>query len=279
MRLFNGEIIDLKTKAHIMGILNVTPDSFSDGGEFDQLTLAHRHAEKLVAEGADWIDVGGESTRPGAEPIPVATELERVLPVIRSIRSIPGIRISVDTRNSETARLALQEGAVFVNDVSGGLHDPEMLPMLAKTQSPCCIMHMRGNPSTMRSHSEYSNVVQEVTNELMERVATALSLGIQPEQIVVDPGIGFAKTPEQSFLIISQLKQLCRLGFPVLIGASRKRLLMLVSDAPPRERLGGSIALALIAVQNCAAIVRVHDVAATVQAIRTWEFVKRFAQS
>ena len=279
MKLLSGEIIEFKPYPHIMGILNITPDSFSDGGEFDKVSLARRHAEQMVADGADWIDIGGESTRPGAEPIPVTVELERILPVIRSLRNIPGIKISIDTRNSETARISLQEGALFVNDVSGGRHDPAMFPMLAKSQAPCCLMHMRGNPATMRELTEYVDVVQDVKNELLTQVTSALASGIAPERIVIDPGIGFAKTPEQSFRLIAQIKQLCELGFPVLVGASRKRLLTLVTDAPPRERLGGSVALAVAAVQNGASIVRVHDVAATVQAVRTIVALNRFAQS
>jgi dihydropteroate synthase len=279
MLLPSGEIVDLHQSHQVMGILNVTPDSFSDGGDYQPIELAHRHAEKMVADGADWIDIGGESTRPGADPISTETEINRVLPVIQSIRSIPGIRISIDTRNSDTAKAALQEGALLINDVSGGMHDPEMLSLIAHSQSPCCLMHMRGTPATMKLLAAYDDVVFDVKRDLLKRVTEALAKGVQPEQIIIDPGIGFAKTPEQSMQLIARLSELTSLGFPILVGASRKRLLTLVTDAPPKDRLGGSIALALAAIRNGASIVRVHDVAATVQALKTQEIVARFAQS
>jgi len=250
-----------------MGVLNVTPDSFSDGGLHADPVEAGR---RLLAAGADIIDVGGESTRPGAALVPAEEEQRRVVPVIRALAQ-EGARVSVDTRNASTMRAALEAGAQIVNDVSGLGHDPASLPFLAGWDCPVILMHMRGTPQTMASLAVYDDVVVEVAAELAACVERAVAGGIALGRIAIDPGLGFAKTAEQSLAVLRGLERFMALGMPVLVGASRKGFIGALGGEPdPRLRAPGSIAAALFGAANGASIIRVHDVAETAQALRVW---------
>ena len=265
-----GRALDLSRVA-IMGILNVTPDSFSDGGAFLEHERAVAHARAMVAEGADIIDVGGESTRPGAKTVSAAQEIDRVVPVIESLSRKVQVPISVDTSKPEVMRAAVAAGAGFINDVRG-LREPGALLEVAALERPVCLMHMRGEPGTMQNNPEYDDVVSDVRDFLKERVAAAVAAGISRERIVIDPGFGFGKTVAHNFELLRRLCELSALG-PVLVGLSRKSMIGKLLGLPVEHRQNASVALALLAAQNGAKILRVHDVAATVQAVRTWEAV------
>lgn len=253
-----------------MGILNVTPDSFSDGGRSSEPSAAVAAGLAMAAAGADVIDVGGESTRPGAPPVPAEQEQDRVLPVVRALAGAL-VRVSVDTRNASTMRAALAAGATIINDVSGLTHDPRAAAVVAEAGCPVVLMHMRGTPQTMSSLATYGDVVSEVRAELLGRVRAAAAAGIDAGRIVVDPGIGFAKRPEHSLALLRGLPRLASLGFPVMVGVSRKSFVGLLSREPrPDRRLGGSLAAGLYAVSRGAAILRTHDVKETTQALRVW---------
>lgn len=245
-----------------MGILNVTPDSFSDGGEFLLREAAVRRGLELMAAGADLIDVGGESTRPGAQRANLDTELQRVLPVVKELAE-HGVPVSVDTMRAEVAQAAAEAGAVLVNDVSGGLADPEMLPTMARLDLGYVLMHWRGHSKSMAELASYQDVVAEVRAELAERLADAVAAGIAAERIILDPGLGFAKTPDHNWQLLRDLPRLAELGRPLLIGASRKRFLgdlLATSDGPRgvREREAAGVALtALLASQGVWAV-RTH---------------------
>ncbi len=242
----------------VMGILNVSPDSCSDGGRFATPDEAVEEARRLIAEGADIVDVGGESTRPGAHPVPEDVELERVLPVVELVALDPRVRVSIDTMKPRVAAACLEAGATLINDVSG-LADPEMARVAAAAGAGVVIMHMRGTPQTMRQHAVYRDVMREVIEELRPRVERARGAGVR--EIYVDPGIGFAKTPAQSFELLRRLGELRDLGCPILIGPSRKSFLgVLPGMEDISERLEGTIAAAVIGAMNGASIVRVHDV-------------------
>ncbi len=242
----------------VMGILNVTPDSFSDGGRFATPEEAVEEARRLIAEGADIIDVGGESTRPGAAPVSERVELERVLPVVELLALDPRIRVSIDTMKPRVAAACLDAGATLVNDVSG-LSQPEMARVAAAAGAGVVIMHMRGTPQTMGQHAVYKDVMAEIIAELRPRVAMAREAGVR--EIYVDPGIGFAKTAAQSFEILRRLSELRELGCPIVIGPSRKSFLgALPGMEEIGERLEGTIAAAVLGAWNGASIVRVHDV-------------------
>jgi dihydropteroate synthase len=257
----------------ILGILNVTPDSFSDGGRFDRVACAVAHARALAADGADVIDVGGESTRPGASPVGEAEELRRVLPVIRQIRGLGPI--SIDTTKAAVAAAALEAGATIVNDVSGATLDPGMLRVVARHGAGIILMHRRGTPQTMQQLARYRNVVAEVKRFLSARVEAALAAGIPRGAIAVDPGIGFAKTLRHNLALLAHTSEIAALGFPVVVGVSRKGFLGRLLDRPPEELVGGTIAASLIAVAGGARGVRVHDVAPMARALRVagaiWE--------
>jgi dihydropteroate synthase len=256
----------------VMGTLNVTPDSFSDGGRFLAADRAIAAGEAMRAAGADIIDIGGESTRPGADPVPVAEEQARVLPVIRALA--PGGPVSIDTRNAVTMRAALAAGAAIVNDVSALRHDPEALSAVAEAGCPVVLMHMRGTPATMKALATYRDVALDVAEELAARVAEAEAAGIPRGRIVLDPGIGFAKTPAQNLALLARLGVLHGLGCPLLVGVSRKSFIGLYGGAPNTDdRLPGSLAAGLAAVAAGAAILRVHDVAETVQALALWQAI------
>jgi dihydropteroate synthase len=255
----------------VMGILNITPDSFSDGGDHIDPARAIAAGHAMVAAGAGLLDVGGESTRPGSAPVTPAEEQARILPVIRGL-SDAGVPISVDTRYAATMAAALDAGAHIVNDVSALVHDPAAAGLVAARAAPVVLMHMRGTPATMGSLATYDDVAVEVTQELAERVATAEAAGIPRARIVVDPGIGFAKRVHHNLEMLHRLPLLLNLGCRVLIGASRKSFISGVVDVlAPKQRIPGSLAAALFALSHGATVLRVHDVAETVQAVRIWQ--------
>lgn len=245
----------------IFGILNVTPDSFSDGGKFLDSTSAINHAKQLVADGADVIDVGGESTRPGAERISTAEELARVIPVIQEVSQFA--TVSIDTMRAEVAAAAIGAGAKIVNDVSGGLADAEMVFAVAEQQVPYVCMHWRNHSADMYENAKYDNVVLEVIEELEQRVAVAMGAGIEKERIILDPGLGFAKLPEHNWQLVAEISTLNSLGFPLLVGASRKKFLRELGV----DQDAATHALNAYLAANRIWAVRVHDVAGTATAI------------
>jgi len=259
----------------VMGVLNVTPDSFFDGGRYADVEAAVAHGVRLLDEGADLIDIGGESTRPGAERIDPATELGRVLPVIRRLAAA-GVPMSIDTTRATVAAAALEAGVVIVNDVSGGLADPDMARVVADAGCPWVLMHWRGHSRRMVELALYTDVVKEVCAELSERVDAALAAGVAADRLILDPGLGFAKKPEHNWRLSAHLDALVALGFPVLVGASHKSYLgslLAARDGTPRP-IGGrgaaTIATSVLAVASGAWGVRVHDVRDTVDALAVW---------
>ena len=245
----------------VMGIVNVTPDSFSDGGEFYSSKDAIAHAFKLINEGADIIDIGGESTRPGATEISSSDELKRVIPVIQGIRSNnPDILISIDTTKAIVAKEAVEVGANIINDVSGLSFDSQMPMTVASLNVPIIIMHMKGNPRNMQKNPEYKDLIDEILNYFKERIKIATKAGIDREMIILDPGIGFGKTVEHNFQILSKLNKFNKLELPLLIGPSRKSFIGLTLNLSPEDRVDGTAATVAIGVNNGARIVRVHDV-------------------
>lgn len=259
----------------VMGILNLTPDSFSDGGRFQHPERALEHAERMVEEGADLLDVGGESTRPGAPPVNPAEERTRVLPVVRLLKARLSVPVSVDTRRAEVARSVLQEGAEVVNDVSA-LSDPEMGGVVAEHGAGVVLMHMRGTPQTMQLAPRYDDVAEEVAEELEGALRRARAAGIAEERVVVDPGIGFAKTAEHNLELLARLEVLRRLGRPVLLGASRKAFIgRILGGVPAEERGPGTVAACVAGLLHGARIFRVHDVAMVRQALDVAEAIRR----
>lgn len=257
----------------VMGILNVTPDSFSDGGRFAEPAAAIARAEVMAAEGADVIDIGGESTRPGAEEVPVEEELRRVLPVVEALAERAGLRLSIDTRKAAVARACLAAGAWMINDVSAGTHDPAMLGTVAQAGAQIALMHMRGTPATMQQRPEYDDVVADTGRYLRERCAAAVEAGIPPENLWIDPGFGFGKTVEHNLAIVRRLREYTSIGPPVLLGPSRKSTLGHVLEAtlgptPPGERLEATAAAVTAAILRGARMVRVHDVREMVRVAR-----------
>jgi dihydropteroate synthase len=257
----------------VVGVLNVTPDSFSDGGRFASLDDAVAHAVALRNDGAHLVDVGGESTRPGAQRVDAATEIGRVVPVLRELAAA-GVATSIDTTRAEVARAALTAGASVVNDVSGGLADPQMASAVAEAGVPWVLMHWRGHSRTMQELATYVDVVAEVRAELCQRVDAALAAGVAADRIVLDPGLGFAKLPAHNWRLAAHLTELVALGYPVLVGASRKSYLgtlLAGPDGTPRpavEREAATVATSLLAIQAGAWGVRVHDVRSTVDALK-----------
>jgi dihydropteroate synthase len=245
-----------------MGVLNLTPDSFSDGGRYGSVDDAVARASEMVDEGADIIDVGGESTRPGAEEIPADEEIDRTAAVIERIATL-GVSISIDTRKAIVAKAALDAGARLVNDVSAGTHDPAMLPLVADRRVPIVLMHMRGTPETMDSEARYADVVTEVRRELSARVTAAKHAGVDESAILIDPGLGFAKTAEQSLELVRRIDELGSLGCPIVVGPSRKRFVGHVLGTEVDDRLEGSLAVCAWCAMHGVAVVRVHDVKET----------------
>ena len=261
----------------VMGVLNVTPDSFSDGGLYLGVDAALSRALRLIDEGADIIDIGGESTRPGAEPVDESEEIARVVPVIEALRRESDIPISIDTYKSGTARAALQAGADMVNDVSALRMDSGMAELVEETDAAVVLMHMQGTPENMQESPQYKDCVNEVKTFLRERIVFCESRGISSDRIIIDPGIGFGKLLDHNLQILSSLGEFNELGCPVMVGASRKSFIgrLHLSKGSADARLGGSVAAALCALQNGADIVRVHDVGQTVEAIKVNEAITR----
>ncbi len=255
-----------------MGVLNVTPDSFSDGGRFTARDAALAQARRMVEEGAAIVDVGGESTRPGAQPVSVQQELDRVLPVIEALVREVAVPVSIDTSKPEVMRAAVAAGAGFINDVQA-LRVTGALMAAAEAKVPVSLMHMQGEPRRMQENPRYQDVVGDIRDFLAARIAACEAAGIPRDRIVVDPGFGFGKTLEHNLELLRQLRAFTTLGVPVLAGLSRKSMIGKALGSPVERRLHASVALALMAVQNGARIVRVHDVAPTVEAIRMWEAV------
>jgi len=250
----------------VMGILNVTPDSFSDGGRFDDPAAAVAHAERLISEGTAILDVGGESTRPGAEPVPVAAELSRVRPVVLRYGT-EDVPVSVDTRHPEVAKACVAAGASIINDVSG-FRDRAMIDVAVACDAGVIVMHMLGDPQTMQDRPHYDDVIIEVGGYLVAQATMLEAAGVARERIAIDPGIGFGKSVEHNLELLRRLPELAELGFPLVLGVSRKRFIGAISGVDePHERVGGSIAAALFAAEHGADILRVHDVASTVQAL------------
>ncbi len=255
----------------IMGILNVTPDSFSDGGKFTDPNQAADRALEMMVEGADMIDIGGESTRPGAEPVSLDEELNRTIPVIGAIRNQSDCLISIDTYKSAVAKAALDAGADVVNDISGLTFDEDMATLVAERNVPVILMHIKGTPRDMQKDPHYHNLIDEIKSFFQEQVSVAKAAGVSPENIIVDPGIGFGKGLEDNFEIIRELGQIRAMGYPVLLGPSRKSFIGMTLDLPVEERLEGTLASITAGMMNGARIVRVHDVKATRRAVTITE--------
>lgn len=265
------QVWDLQHRTYVMGILNVTPDSFSDGGLYCQPAQALKHAEAMLAAGADIIDVGGQSSRPGAQPVPPEVERTRVVPVIREIVQRYGALVSVDTYRASVAAAALDAGAVVVNDISALRFDAHMAPLVARRGASVVLMHMQGTPQTMQRAPTYRHVLDEVYSFLAERLDYAMQYGIPRQRILLDPGFGFGKTVRHNLDLLRGLRHLCALGQPLLVGTSRKAFLGHLLQRQVWERLEGTLTTVLYAVLQGAAVVRVHDVAPVTQAVRLLE--------
>lgn len=255
-----------------MGVLNVTPDSFSDGGQFNSLDKAILQADLMLAQGANIIDIGGESTRPNATPVSLQEELDRVIPVISALRARFDVTISIDTRQAQVMREAVNTGAAMINDVNA-LQSENALNTASELSVPVCLMHMQGTPQTMQQNPTYDNVVTDIIDFLTQRVNACITAGIKREHIIIDPGFGFGKTFEHNVMLLRELKQLTTLKLPLLVGLSRKTWIGIATHQAPSDRLAGSLAAAIIAVQNGANILRVHDVGATRDALRILQAV------
>ncbi|MGB5633484.1 MAG: dihydropteroate synthase [Waterburya sp.] len=263
-------------RTYLMGILNVTPDSFSDGGEFDTVETALAQAREMIAHGVDIIDIGGESTRPNAAEISVEEELQRVVPVIQQLRQESSIPISIDTTKAIVAQKAIAAGADIVNDISAATFDEEMLTMVAQLNVPLILMHIRGTPKTMQSLTDYQDVVAEVAEFLKIQVAKATTSGIAKDKIIIDPGIGFAKTAEQSLQLLQRLAELKALELPILVGVSRKSFLRpILHQNDPKERVWGTAAACYGAIARGADILRVHDVSQMYDICRVADAIER----
>lgn len=253
-----------KEKTYVMGILNVTPDSFSDGGRYQDIDTALQHAEEMIKDGAAILDVGGESTRPGFTRISNEEEIERVVPIVEAIKSRLDIPVSVDTYKSKVAKAAILAGADMINDIWGLKSDPDMGKIIAETGVACCLMHNREN-------ADYKNFVQDLLRDLRESVDMALKAGIKDDKIILDPGVGFAKTYEHNLLAIKHMGRLREIGYPILLGTSRKSVIGLTLNLPKEERLEGTLATTILGVIEGVSFVRVHDVKENVRAIQMTE--------
>ncbi|NEX15560.1 MAG: dihydropteroate synthase [Halochromatium sp.] len=260
------------TEPRVMGILNVTPDSFSDGGDFVSVARALEHAEAMVAEGAAIIDVGGESTRPGAEPVAEALEIERVVPVIEALAARISVPISIDTSKPGVMRAAASAGAGLINDIAA-LRAPEALAVAAETGLPVCLMHMQGQPRTMQQQPHYEDVVADVIRFLRSRITACEQVGIPRHRLLVDPGFGFGKRLAHNLSLLARLEQLTELRLPLVVGLSRKSMLGALTGREVRDRVAAGVAATSIALAHGAAIIRTHDVAAAVDAVRVFTAV------
>ncbi|MBD3216942.1 MAG: dihydropteroate synthase [candidate division Zixibacteria bacterium] len=259
------------SRPYVMGILNVTPDSFSDGGNFFPRDKAIEHAQRMREEGADIIDIGGESTRPGSDPVSAEEELERVIPVIEAIAPELKIPISIDTCKAEVAEKALDSGASMINDVTGLRGDDKMAALASSCKVPVVVMHMKGKPKTMQKNPKYDDMIGEIGEYFEGSIRIADDAGLPRDKLILDPGLGFGKTYEHNFALIRNLGQFQKFGLPLLVGASRKRFLSVDNKYPETERLEQSLAVACAAVENGANFVRVHDVLSTKKAL--WAFL------
>ena len=258
----NNYQLDWGSKTYIMGILNVTPDSFSDGGEFNGIESALKQAQNMVQNGADIIDIGGQSTRPGAVKISLEEELNRVIPIIKAIRKKKNIPISIDTTEAEVAQAAIEAGADIINDISGGTYDKNMLATAAQLDVPIILMHIKGTPQTMQTLTNYQDLVTEIIAFLRQQIEKAIALKIKPENIIIDPGIGFAKDAQQNIQLIQKLTEFQTLNAPILIGVSRKSFIgKIIEQSNPKDRVWGTAAACTAAISGGADIIRVHDVA------------------
>ncbi len=275
LALPNGRLLNLSERVHVMGIVNVTPDSFSDGGRFLDRDAAIDHGLRLVDEGADILDVGGESTRPGATSVSSDEEIERVVPVVEALAAKTDVPVSIDTSKASVARRALDAGAQIVNDVAAGRFDEELIPLVAARHAPLVLMHMLGEPRTMQMDPRYVDVVGEIAAFLDERADAAVAAGAGREQIVVDPGFGFGKTPAHNLVLLRRLREFRCLGFPILAGTSRKSFIgATLGGLPVEERLEGTAATVALAVANGVSIIRVHDVREMARVVRMVEAVE-----
>lgn len=261
----------------LMGIVNVTPDSFSDGGVYLAAETAISHAKQLIQQGAKIIDIGGESTRPGADTVPAEQEIARITPVLDALRHAD-VALSIDTRKPEVMQFALDQGADMINDIAG-FRSPQSRQIVSQHPNcGLCIMHMQGEPSTMQHNPQYDQIVFDVVESLKHDAQGLMHMGVNPNRILVDPGFGFGKTLDHNYSLLAHLDQLVGLGFPVLVGLSRKSMLGLVLDKPVDQRLAGSIAGALIAINKGALVLRVHDVDATNDALKIWQAVQNHSE-
>lgn len=268
MMKIGNRFFDVENDCNIMGILNVTPDSFSDGGRWNNLEKAKQHVADMIEEGAGIIDVGGESTRPGHVQITIQEEINRVVPVIEMIKKNFDIPVSIDSYKSEVVEAALKAGADMVNDIWGLKYDKKVAQLIAKYQVPCCLMHNRDN-------TDYNNFVEDMCEDLRESVAIAKAANIPDEHIILDPGVGFGKTYEQNLIAIHQLEKLKEIGYPVLLAISRKSVIGLTLDLPSDERVEGTVVTTVMGVEKGAAFVRVHDVKENLRAIRMTQAILR----
>lgn len=275
IELPSGRALDTGPRPLVMGVLNVTPDSFSDGDQFFTLASAVAHARRMCTEGADVIDIGGESTRPGSEGITAAEERMRVIPVIEELAAETSVPISIDTRKAEVAAAALDAGAEMINDVSALRADPEMAALAAQRKVPVILMHMQGVPKTMQLRPMYKDVVTEVAEWLAERLHFAMDAGIAESRLLVDPGFGFGKTVQHNLELLRRLHELHRLGRPVLVGTSRKAMLGSILGVPERERLHGTLATVAAAVLSGCHMVRVHDVRPALEVVKVCEAIRQ----
>ncbi len=277
-KYFQNWCINPDRKTLVMGIINVTPDSFSDGGKYVKIKNAINHAKKMVDDGADIIDVGGESTRPGAKEVSISEELRRVIPVVESIRlNFPDILISIDTTKSVVARKAIKAGADIINDVSGLNSDIEMVGVVANLKVPIIIMHMKGNPKNMQINPKYKNLIGEITSFFEKKIKIATELGINRNLIIIDPGIGFGKTINHNFEIISKLKEFSKLNLPIMIGPSRKSFIGKTLNLPVESLIEGTSATITASILNGANIVRVHDVLEMKRVVEISEKIRMMA--
>ncbi len=264
----------MRRRTALMGILNITPDSFSDGGRYLDPVAAVARGVELAGEGADIIDIGGESTRPGALPVSVEEEIERVIPVIRGLRRSLSLPLSIDTYKAEVARRAIDEGVDVVNDVSALRFDPDMLALVAKEQIPVVLMHMQGRPRSMQIHPHFQDVVQEVTDFLRNRVESIAGAGVDPAKVLVDPGIGFGKNLDHNLTLLRSLSRFSSLGGPVLVGPSRKTFIGMVLQLGLEDRVEGSLAAVVAASYGGANMIRVHDVKGTFRALKVADTIR-----
>ena len=272
---FQDWCLNPKRETLVMGIVNVTPDSFSDGGKFFSPEVAISHASKLITQGADIIDIGGESTRPGAEQVSESEELKRVIPVIEKIRTDnPTILISIDTTKASVAKHAVEAGADIINDVSGLSFDNNMIGIVENLNIPVVIMHMKGNPQNMQLNPKYKDIVNEIIDFFKMKIKIAIQSGINRSMIILDPGIGFGKTVEHNFELLSRLNEFNVLELPIMIGPSRKSFIGITLDLPPEDRVEGTAAAVSAGVMNGASIVRVHDVKSMKRVVRIIEKVR-----